>query len=243
MKIGCEVVQDLLPLYHDGVCSKQSSEIVNEHLQECVACKKKLADMDEDIMTEAIKEAKPLLSIQISWNKEKRKIFFKGLAIAICLFLILRAGHFVLAEWECVPMDKDDLVVTELFQTSNGYIHFGYNDRFNLNFYSTAFMIGDDGNAYVECYRPILAKREEYIRPYSAGGMGFTQDHKFTDKDGNSVTVERVYLGILNHPERSILVWEKGMDIRPATAEEEEKYTYTDHRFPSDKELFEGSQG
>ena len=30
MKLSCDVIQDLLPLYHDGVCSKESRKIVEE---------------------------------------------------------------------------------------------------------------------------------------------------------------------------------------------------------------------
>lgn len=69
-------------------------------------------------------------------------------------------------------------------------------------------------------------KREDGYPQYSSGGIGFSLENNCFDKDGNLVTVERVYLGVANHPERSILVWEKGMEIRPATAEEEERYSY-----------------
>ena len=39
MKITCQVVEDLLPLYHDGVCSGDSRKIVEEHLEECQSCR------------------------------------------------------------------------------------------------------------------------------------------------------------------------------------------------------------
>ena len=230
MKISCDVVQDLLPLYHDGVCSKDSSEIVDTHLQNCEICKKMLTDMDSDVMPEAAKEATPLLSIQIKWNKEKRKAFLKGLAIAICLFLIFSVGKFVLTEWKCVPMDKDDLVLMEIFETSYGMIHFGYNDLYGLNYYSSAVILGDDGYGYVECYRPILAKREDSYPQHASAGIGFSPENNCYDENGNLVTVERIYLGIANDPERSILVWEKGMEVRPATEEEEEIYSFLDNQ-------------
>ena len=35
MKISCDMIQDLLPLYHDGVCSEESKKIIEEHLQIC----------------------------------------------------------------------------------------------------------------------------------------------------------------------------------------------------------------
>ena len=40
MKINCEVVMDLLPLYHDDVVSDKTKELVREHLTECEACEK-----------------------------------------------------------------------------------------------------------------------------------------------------------------------------------------------------------
>ena len=49
MKHNCEVVRDLLPLYHDGVCSKKSREMVEEHLTECEACKKELEEIKKEV--------------------------------------------------------------------------------------------------------------------------------------------------------------------------------------------------
>ena len=39
MKESCDVVQDLLPLYMDGVCSGASGKLVREHLEECEKCR------------------------------------------------------------------------------------------------------------------------------------------------------------------------------------------------------------
>lgn len=44
--MNCRIVQDLLPLYHDGVCSPESRTAVEEHLTGCEACSRMLADMD-----------------------------------------------------------------------------------------------------------------------------------------------------------------------------------------------------
>ena len=39
MKYPCSLIQDLLPLYHDGVCSEESNKIIEAHLSECSSCK------------------------------------------------------------------------------------------------------------------------------------------------------------------------------------------------------------
>lgn len=35
MKVPCNIIEDLLPLYHDNVCSEESRAMVKEHLQTC----------------------------------------------------------------------------------------------------------------------------------------------------------------------------------------------------------------
>lgn len=39
MKLSCDIVQDLLPLYTDGVCSGDSRRAVEAHLEGCPACR------------------------------------------------------------------------------------------------------------------------------------------------------------------------------------------------------------
>ena len=39
MKYPCNLIKDILPLYHDGVVSKESEHAVEEHLTECEDCK------------------------------------------------------------------------------------------------------------------------------------------------------------------------------------------------------------
>lgn len=47
MKYSCELIQDLLPLYLDGVCSNESKAVIEQHLLECSACKEYYAAMRE----------------------------------------------------------------------------------------------------------------------------------------------------------------------------------------------------
>jgi len=35
----CNIIRDLMPLCIDGCCSKESAEIVQEHIQNCPDCK------------------------------------------------------------------------------------------------------------------------------------------------------------------------------------------------------------
>ena len=40
--LPCTVVRDLLPLYHDGVVSSGTGELIEEHLEGCESCRNEL---------------------------------------------------------------------------------------------------------------------------------------------------------------------------------------------------------
>lgn len=45
--MNCEIIKDLIPLYIDGCCSKESERVVEEHLGDCSECKKLFEEMKE----------------------------------------------------------------------------------------------------------------------------------------------------------------------------------------------------
>ena len=47
MKINCEVIGDLLPLYAENMASKKSRELVEEHIATCESCKQALLQISE----------------------------------------------------------------------------------------------------------------------------------------------------------------------------------------------------
>ncbi len=80
VKIPCEVARDLFPSYIDGLTSRVSNEVLEDHLRECEACRETLASMrgetagEEPAGTEADAAAKPgRASIP---GPEKREIDF-----------------------------------------------------------------------------------------------------------------------------------------------------------------------
>lgn len=43
--MNCNIIKDLIPLYIDGCCSKESNRIVEEHIKNCEDCKNLYEDM------------------------------------------------------------------------------------------------------------------------------------------------------------------------------------------------------
>ena len=50
MKLSCAVAADLLPLYAEKMTSAETNALVEEHLRECPACRKRL----EELQTPAV---------------------------------------------------------------------------------------------------------------------------------------------------------------------------------------------
>lgn len=48
MKITCDVIQDLMPSYVDGILSEDSQALVKEHMEACKECRKMLEIMKEE---------------------------------------------------------------------------------------------------------------------------------------------------------------------------------------------------
>lgn len=96
----CEMIQDLLPLYQDGICSTTSQEIVRAHLKTCGECQK----IEEKLKNQEIDETltKEKSSILKSHEKqEKIRTFTVGtvtacillVPVAVCLICNLVIGH------------------------------------------------------------------------------------------------------------------------------------------------------
>lgn len=87
MKLHCKVIEDMLPIYHDGVCSPESAALIEEHLKDCSQCAGILSRLHADVEIPEIKadDLKPLKKIQ---KKMKRNLLGVLIALIVVLALI-----------------------------------------------------------------------------------------------------------------------------------------------------------
>ena len=76
MKLSCDIVQDLLPLYEDDLCSQATREAVEEHLRECETCRKQHAAVQELVEPEVVVEPQQEKRLQ---PRVSRKFAIAGL--------------------------------------------------------------------------------------------------------------------------------------------------------------------
>ena len=101
MKYACKIIQDLLPLYIDDVCSEESKNAVEEHLTECAGCRAVYAAMKEgeragEQLAEADAEPIPGYEKQkaASLNSVKKKILKKQIIAAVIAVILIAAAGF-----------------------------------------------------------------------------------------------------------------------------------------------------
>lgn len=100
MKYSCEVVRDLLPLFTDGVCSKESEQVVTRHLGECADCMEEYKRLQNTACEDSLKQKEAELLKR--YRKEvRKKTVTAGSCIAavllipvlVCFIVNLAAGH------------------------------------------------------------------------------------------------------------------------------------------------------
>lgn len=94
---SCEIVQDLLPLYAENLCSEESRAYVEEHLKECAECRR---------MYEATIKSIQIMNTQRTSNGnfaniKRRKMnphIKRALLIALCVLVVLLPIGWVVKE-------------------------------------------------------------------------------------------------------------------------------------------------
>lgn len=90
-KESCFLIKDLLPLYIDDLCSKESTEIIKNHLDVCSECNKEYEQLTNqpemkivnDNSTELIK------GVGNMFRKDKKKAILKTVSIFLIVFILL----------------------------------------------------------------------------------------------------------------------------------------------------------
>lgn len=129
MKIGCGIVEDILPLYADGICSEESREAVETHCAECEKCSEKLAAMTA-VLPEKRVSGKPV-------NPIKKIVghYLRIAALTLVCSLAVGAGIYKAIElsanendlksvgtsWSTLQCNWDFRSFGELFEKGNYY--------------------------------------------------------------------------------------------------------------------------
>ena len=90
-KTNCDLINDLLPLYADNVCSEESKAAVAEHISGCEKCRTQLEKMGRPISVNPAEDIAVMKRIKKRIRIEKIVI---GASVAIVLIIALTVLNF-----------------------------------------------------------------------------------------------------------------------------------------------------
>jgi len=221
MKQPCEIIRDLLPLYHDGVCSEQSAQAVEEHLPECPPCTDALEAIRAEVRAppldtaEAISTGEAMRALARRWRRSK---ILMGVTWAAVTAAVLVSGfimHDVLFVQARISIPASQVEVAYLYRDrDDGYLHFrlrikdgrGENSSFWGGMGGNANENGDYTPQYITAYRPLIVLNPKPGALTCSAGWGV-----------RDFDAQRIYYGT---PEDHILLWEPGMEVPKLTLRE-----------------------
>lgn len=220
MKTSCAIIRDLLPLYHDEVCSNESCALVDEHLGECQDCQRALEEMTVPVpATENIDDMAVLEHLAGAVNKKKKRAFWKGavIAAATCIALL---GIYLGLDRLRFPVRGSQSQVTDVCELKNGMIayHLSFaNSVTNLKG-DTGLVHTADGSFYRAHNRGLFPLYQDHAgevgRMYGWFVIDRSEANSWQGAHGDGVRMKAYYIGT---PEDNILVWEEGMELPPAS--------------------------
>ena len=225
-----DIIFDLLPLYHDGVCSAASRAAVEAHLKACGTCREALLEMDAPLpAAEEQKNAADgavVKGISEAWKKEKWKARLKGAAIAAAVCLLLVGAWLAATQLFIFPVDPATIEITDVRQLADGRIlyHFYIDDDLNLR--RTEFQYDEDGNMYCVPIRALIT--EKRWEGNSPANMELFLDMERVDEQARFMgfgEIDHVWYG---RGEDAILLWEEGMELPAAGEADEAAYGYSE---------------
>lgn len=141
MKITCDVVKDILPLYAENMCSEDSRNIVEEHISKCEDCKNDLDEMKNMNTISADININPLLKIRSTLRKKKIHAIILTTMLSLMFFVIMLV---FMTEPEYIPYSEDVLTINEQGDASVLALFGEGVSGYDINSYQT-----DDNTGYV----------------------------------------------------------------------------------------------
>lgn len=188
-KHSCQLINDLLPLYAEALCSEESRKTVAEHLAECDECNTQLRKMNTEIHVKADDDISTIRRIKRRLRIEKVCI---AAAVTAVVLIVLYLFFFWLlnsaAEMDYHRYGFADTVTVE--QDANGDLWL-VREGFAMTAEMVYPTLSDENGNHMGYHQDFDAEKK--------CGMGFTLQHRRIDSfayaDLSLGDAERSYIG------------------------------------------------
>lgn len=114
-ELNCDIVRDLLPLYHDRVVSEETEKAVRAHLEKCECCRGEYEKIDEGLPFVSEKK-KPSGLLRVI----RSKALIKGVLISLLASVIIVFSVMYLTMETVVLLSAEDYKIYGVY-SYNGY--------------------------------------------------------------------------------------------------------------------------
>ena len=97
MRLDCDVIRDLMPLYVEELASEKSCELVEEHVKECECCKRKLEEMGKT-EEKLVHTAEPLKELKRKMKMHNRLLVTLTVFVTFSILTIVEGTLNVTSE-------------------------------------------------------------------------------------------------------------------------------------------------
>lgn len=152
MKVSCNVIKDLLPLYIENLTSTDSRELVEEHLSSCLACNEEYEKLGKKNDIEVNDNLQPL--IKLKKMLQRKKMFTILFAVTITLACVMIAIGYLTSP-KYIPYSEE---VVNVIKVNDNTIRLCFNgeiDGYDINKDYT-----EDGVDYsITIWKTVLGRR------------------------------------------------------------------------------------
>ena len=91
--MDCNVIKDLLPLYIDGCCSRESCLLIEEHLKTCPECEKARQSMGKPVQTQPVAQPKSSFHRISDWKASFLQSMMLFVSFAVITLGVILEGR------------------------------------------------------------------------------------------------------------------------------------------------------
>ena len=129
----CEIIRDLLPLYIDGLTSKESNQEIEKHLKNCEECQKYYQEMTGDIDNYSVITNEEIEDVNLI-KKIKKKNRKKALGIFVGAFVLSGVLMGVSFHWTHGVAMYENVILNYGVQGDTAYLTLQGKPGYELNF-------------------------------------------------------------------------------------------------------------
>ncbi len=137
--LDCDIVRDLLPLYHDDVVSDVTADAVKRHIERCEACREEYETICIEMPVESSDiSTREKFAETVRKIRRKRILVTAVLAVVLCICLI--GGYYTQAQFPIVNIPEEEIEVHKIYgyKTEEGYKYFILYSHPGYDSYTTA---------------------------------------------------------------------------------------------------------